>query len=189
MNIISRLKRITLGVCLGSFAWPASGATPSTQPMPPLIGAMRPATLDARTYLCIEMTCTINTLIDQVMSAFTTLESLHRDQEIVYTSGAIIRFPRGMDFTGGHFTVQVGYCVEGDTTAPSSARVIQLRPYRCATLNYTGPMPHLKDAYDAIETAVKQAGLKPTGEVRESYLYWENYTSDNDVTQLQFGVE
>ena len=63
-----------------------------------------------------------------------------------------------------------------------------LPPFHCATVLYTGSLQHLGEALGRLDQAMKEQGLKSTGEYREQYLYWEDDQSPNNVMLLQWSL-
>jgi len=75
--------------------------------------------------------------------------------------------------------------------AAQPAGEVQIRwlpPFHCATALYTGSVQHLGEALGRLDQAMKEKGLKSTGEYRERYLYWEDDQSPNNVMLLQWSL-
>ncbi len=67
--------------------------------------------------------------------------------------------------------------------------VRKVGPFRCATMLLCGSYAHLGQAYEALNKAIAQAGIKPTAEARDYYLYEEGDDSPNNVTMVQMGIQ
>lgn len=171
----------------GLFAM-ANDPGPTTHPAKPQFGEMRVATLEAMTFLYIDLETSFATLPKDVDPAIDRLNAAAINAKIEMRGGVIFRYPAGGDMNG-KFTMQIGYKVHSDAKAAEGTKVIKLPAFKCATVNYTGPMMHMKEAFGFAYGEIKKAGLKPAGEFRESYFYFESPESDNDVTQLQIAVE
>jgi hypothetical protein len=64
-------------------------------------------------------------------------------------------------------------------------------PFKCAWADYKGSMPSIKDAWAAFGNAVKAAGHQRTPDMawREIYKHWEDFNSENNVTELQVEIQ
>jgi hypothetical protein len=75
----------------------------------------------------------------------------------------------------------------GTAAAPAPHFFWDSPPFQCAWTDYKGSMPNIKAAWAAFGDAVKMQGLQGTPNMawREIYKYWEDFNSDNNVTELQ----
>ena len=86
------------------------------------------------------------------------------------------------------FKMETGVAVSEDSKPAGAFKVRQTARFKCATILYTGPGKRIGDAWQRLAQAVRAAGLEPTGEERELYLYWEAEDSPNNIVQAQLGV-
>jgi len=87
------------------------------------------------------------------------------------------------------FTVDLGFPVEDSTKDAGEGKVRQLEPFHAACVIYSGAVENIAQAYQQVFTDLFAAGLKPTEETREYYLYWESPESRNNVQLIQVGVK
>jgi hypothetical protein len=87
------------------------------------------------------------------------------------------------------FKLQIGFPVKPGAAAPAGAKVRKLDSIRAATVVYTGSLQNIGQAVTQFYSDVAAAGLKPTGEYRESYVYWEGPESTNNVIIIQAAVK
>ncbi|CAN5566595.1 hypothetical protein BH10PLA1_BH10PLA1_15650 [soil metagenome] len=169
-------------------AEPVPATQPTSQPTEPLIGEMRVATLEPTPFLFVQIETSLQTISQDAEPAIDKLIAIAKQNKIHFSGGVIFRYLPGFRMDGP-FQLQIGFRVLPSVAAPAGARLEKLPAFKCATVNYTGPMTHLNDCYAAAVAAIREAGLKPVGEFRESYFYWESFDSQNDVTQIQIAVE
>jgi hypothetical protein len=62
--------------------------------------------------------------------------------------------------------------------------------FKCAWADYKGSMPSIKAAWAAFGNAVKAAGQMGTPDMawREVYKHWEDFNSENNLTELQVEI-
>ena len=95
-------------------------------------------------------------------------------------------------FVAQPFKVEMGIIVADDTAAPEGQTDIKVRKadaMRCATILYTGPVNRQGEAYQKLIPALRAAGHTPTGEERESCLYWEGAESPNNVYLMMIAIK
>lgn len=61
--------------------------------------------------------------------------------------------------------------------------------FKCAWVEYKGPMSGIKDAWARFGTEVEKSGYKSAQSWREVYRHWVSPESPEDLTELQAGVE
>lgn len=86
------------------------------------------------------------------------------------------------------FDLEIGFMVDAGTKEVGDYKVRDLAPFHCATVIYSGPVTDVGKAYQEIFTQIFAAGMRPTGEVREMYLYWESPESPNNIEVIMVGV-
>ncbi|PXF29254.1 hypothetical protein WH50_21795 [Pokkaliibacter plantistimulans] len=59
--------------------------------------------------------------------------------------------------------------------------------FKCATLEYVGPMSGIGEGWHQLVAAVHAQGRHPSVECREVYDHWVALDSDENVTTLQMG--
>lgn len=86
------------------------------------------------------------------------------------------------------FKLQVGAPVRPGTEGWDNYKIRTLQPLRAATVMYSGSLANIGQAYQQIFTDLFAAGLTPSGQNREIYLYWEGTQSSNNVVLIQIGI-
>jgi len=61
--------------------------------------------------------------------------------------------------------------------------------FKCAWIEYQGPMSGIKEAWGHFGAAVEQTSHRPVGSWREVYVHWVAPESAEDRTELQMGIE
>jgi effector-binding domain-containing protein len=87
------------------------------------------------------------------------------------------------------FKLHVGFPVKPGVAAPAGAKVRKLESIKAATVVYSGDLSHIPEAFGELFTQISAAGLQPTGECRENYIYWEGPESTNNVIIIQAAVK
>lgn len=87
------------------------------------------------------------------------------------------------------FKMETGFQVAEGAQPSGALKARKTSKFKCATMLYVGPGRRIGDAWQKLAAAVADAGLRPTGEEREMYLYWESDDSPNNVVQVQMGVK
>jgi hypothetical protein len=85
------------------------------------------------------------------------------------------------------FTLQVGRPIKPGAAGEIKSR--KLEPLKAATVVYTGNLANFPPVFPGIYQDLFAAGLTPTGELRENYIYWEGPDSPNNVIIIQIGVK
>ena len=153
-----------------------------------MIGQMRLQTANAFDFFYASKEITMeeigtafNELIPQIGAA--------RDAGKVTTAGPVVAFYLCTGETWQRFTLEVGYPVAVRTQPLDGVKVRKVSALPCASLLYWGGLAHLGKAYEALEAAMKQAGLKMGPDCREWYLHFEHDQSPNNVILLQLGIQ
>ncbi|MCL5999114.1 MAG: hypothetical protein M1546_24085 [Chloroflexi bacterium] len=153
-----------------------------------MIGQMRVQTASAFDYFYASKEITMdeigkafNELIPQIVAA--------QNAGKVITAGPVVALYLCTGETWQRFTLEVGFPVAAGTQPVDGVKVRKVSALRCASLLYWGDLAHLSKAYEALEAAMKQAGLKMGPDCREWYLHFENDQSPNNVILLQLGIQ
>lgn len=161
---------------------------PTTAPSEPNIGAMHVQTLAGMTCLCGEVETSLQSIAADTMNLMTELQQTLKDNKVQVSGGPVFIYH---DMTGDptqRFKLQVGIPVAEKIQAAGKFKVVDLKPFRCATVLYTGAMAQIGQAYQGLMPMLWQGGMQPTGETREYYLYWEKPESPNNVVQVSAGI-
>jgi len=67
--------------------------------------------------------------------------------------------------------------------------IVAAPSFHCISVEYVGSMPNIHSGYGVLMEAIGSQGLRPTGESREIYKKWVDYDSNQNVTELQIGIE
>lgn len=165
----------------------SSGSAPRDH----VIGEMRVQTLAGFEFLYLSKEITH----DQIPAAIGELvgKAMEAMKEANITAsglptGAEVSIYRNAVKVGQPFTLEAGFMVPPGTKAVGEAKVKTVAPWRCATVVYSGGIPHLFEAITKLGQEMERAGLKPDGEYREYYLYWEGFESPNNIMLIGFGI-
>jgi effector-binding domain-containing protein len=94
-----------------------------------------------------------------------------------------------MDDPAKPFKLSIGMSVKPGTVAPAGTKLRKLESIRAATAVYSGSLQHIGQAFGQLHSELREAGLQPTGQSRETYVYWEGHDSANNVIILQIAVK
>jgi hypothetical protein len=89
----------------------------------------------------------------------------------------------------GLFLMEAGTLVKPGTQPAGAAQVKKLAPFHCAGLLLWGGLTHIGAAYEALQKAIDEAGLAPTGENEEWTYYFEAVDSPHNLMALYIGVK
>lgn len=86
------------------------------------------------------------------------------------------------------FDVDVGFPVGAAFRPSGGVKVRAVRPLRCVTTEFAGPVSAIDKAYDRLLPAVSSLGFRPTGETRELHLRWDERGANPDDNQILVAV-
>jgi len=199
-----RIAMFTMCVLLCGITWAGPTTKPADKPAAPpakpdpaagapdeqfIVSKMRIQDFKPRNYLFAETTTTIAQIGPVVMEIIPKLEQAIKDGKVEVKGPAVFVFQGATADVNKPFTLQVGFLVADDTKDVGEFKVRQLDQFHCATVLFSGAVANVTQAYQQLYTDLFAAGLKPTGESREYYLYWESPESPNNVQLIQVGVE
>jgi effector-binding domain-containing protein len=87
------------------------------------------------------------------------------------------------------FKLEIGIMIAKDVPVPDGYQARDVPETHSASLLFTGALKYLEDGYQKLFNSLDDKKLKPTGETREYYLYWEGPESANNVIMITSGVE
>ena len=87
------------------------------------------------------------------------------------------------------FLMEVGTLVKPGTQPAGAAKVKTLAPFYCAGLLLWGGLAHIGPAYEALQKAIQEAGLAPTGDNEEWTYYFEGVDSPHNLMAVYIGVK
>jgi hypothetical protein len=72
---------------------------------------------------------------------------------------------------------------------PAPYELLDAPEFRCVATEFVGAMPDIMWGYDRLFAAMREQNLGRTQESREIYKRWIGFESDDNVTELQIGVQ
>lgn len=188
-----RMLSLGIAVAVAATLWAQSrpagpagtaGAAAGGRLSPMIVKNVHPvkATLQATTQTTLRR---IGPVIDQTMLA---LDEAASDGHIAL-KGAPVAIYHGM--SGGMdapFDLTLAFPVAEGTKDMGQCTVKPLADGKAATFYYTGAMSGVGMAYGKAFAQLGMAGLHPTGEIRELYLFWEDAASANNVVEMQIFI-
>jgi len=169
----------------------AEEGSSGTAPRECAIGEMRVQTLTGFEFLYVSKEIThdqipaaIGELVGKAMEA---MKSANVTPSGLAT-GAEVSIYRGAGEMGKPFTLESGFMVPAGTKPAGEAKVKAVPPWHCATVIYSGGIPHLYEAITKLGEEMERAGLRMDGEYREYYFYWEGVESPNNIMLIAFGI-
>jgi len=151
---------------------------------------MRVKQIAPRTFLCTKETLKIEEVPAFIHRAITPLLKASNDLKVGNVG------PPVMSYLGYRGDPSQPFTAELAIPAPAAVENYK-GPYyfrsagefKCASVIYQGPVNAIGEAWMALVRQATEAGLKPKGDSREVYLWWEGEDSKNNVIELQLGVE
>jgi len=152
-----------------------------------IIGQMRVQTMPEQPFFYVACPPIVMERLDEELNRLMPLlEAAQAEAHVGDGAPFIINYyPAGQP---GEFAMEVGIPVKPGALPTGEAQVKTLPPYRCAALLYWGSLEHIKEAYDVLMAAIKEAGLEQTGMGREWYYHFEGDASPNNVIGLHIEV-
>lgn len=86
------------------------------------------------------------------------------------------------------YQMEVGVSVKPTTLPAGEAKIKTLAPLRCAGLLLWGSLAHIAQAYAALTSAMKDAGLQHTGECQEWNYYFESVDSRHNLIGIHMAI-
>jgi effector-binding domain-containing protein len=108
--------------------------------------------------------------------------------------GYIINGPQFWNYTGmdgnpdTKFQLEICFPVD-EKFAKHSENVIQIPGFRCAALTVKGPWSELGKAYEKLVAEMAAENLRPGINCREQYLVVDFEHPENNVTEIQLGID
>lgn len=176
-------------VSVSALAQPAAAPAPKA-PAEFLIGEMHVQSLPAIDYLHQSHKTTFAGMKDPIEKTLGAVAKGAKEGKAMMTGAALFIY-KGIDpqDMAKEFTMEVGYIVDADAKPWGDLKVRKTEPCKCATILMVGSVQNIGKAYEKLMPQVMAAGLQPTGETREMYLYWEGMDSKNNITQIQVLVK
>jgi effector-binding domain-containing protein len=174
--------------CLqGARAQEASDATTNASPH---IGKMFVQTIPAQRYVYGSFATTFGSMGTPVVQTLMSLGKTAVQQKVGLHGPVVDVYYQAPHRTPDQeFKMEIGYFLRDPADSVGEFKVRELPKFKCASLIYVGQVTGVGDAWQAVYRELNAAGLKPTDEERELYLYYEAVDSPNNVVQVQVGVE
>jgi hypothetical protein len=83
------------------------------------------------------------------------------------------------------FTLEIGYPVADATPSPAGLEQRQLESALSAMALYIGSLTHMGTGWNDFFSKLRATSHRPSNEVRERYIYWEDAGSPNNITLLE----
>jgi len=126
----------------------------------------------------------VNPFIEKLM---TTLESAglkpSAPMEFIYKGAT--------DDMDKKFLLEIVQPVSGDADPKnlSGLKLKETPAFTCVQHRYKGKMDGIMNAYDQLFANISKESLAPTDEVREVYQNWVSLSSDQNIVDIQVGIQ
>ena len=89
------------------------------------------------------------------------------------------------------FVLEIAQPVSGESESGnlSQFELREIPKLTCVSYFYKGKMDKIMDAYNDLFGEMAKEGLKPTDEVREVYQNWVSLSSDQNIVEIQIGID
>jgi effector-binding domain-containing protein len=131
-----------------------------------------------------KMNAEVNPFIENLMTAL--------EQAGLKPSGPMEFIYKGassdMDKT---FLLEIAQPVSGDADPKnlSGFKLKETPAFTCVQHRYKGKMDGIMNAYDQLFANISKESLAPTDEVREVYQNWVSLSSDQNIVDIQVGIQ
>ncbi len=78
--------------------------------------------------------------------------------------------------------------VENDTLKATQFQIKQTNHITCMTHIHKGSIENIVQTYDELFKELQWNKIQPTSEIREVYLNWVDFSSDENITEIQIGI-
>jgi len=165
----------------------------SEAPKPEIsIGEMRVQTVPAMSYLCTPAETSFAKMSDPVRVGFERVFLAVTDAKLLVARPTMLVYQGNPHFGRQEtFKMEIGVIVADDATinGDDGLTIRKTKPFKCATILYTGTVDRQGQAYEKLIPLMAAAGLKPNGEEREMCIYWEGMDSSNNIFMMMIGIE
>jgi effector-binding domain-containing protein len=187
------MRHLIFAAIVLCFAFQARAAEPAKREAPKpaeyLLGEMHIQDLPAVNYIYGGAETTFDKMME-VIGKYMPMLTKGMDEGKIRPAGSGLFIYKGVkEDMSKPFTLEVGWCVPDNAQPVGELKVRKIPAAHCATLLYTGSAANISKAYEKLMPAIDAAGLKPVGDMREMYLYWEGAESVNNVIQFQVEVK
>jgi effector-binding domain-containing protein len=169
---------------------PAAAATPAAPgDQEPIVTKMRVQDYKAQTYFYTSTETTLNQISNVAMESIPKLVAAMRENNVDVVGPMTFVYHGVTQDRDKPFQLEIGFAVSPGTKEAGDFKVRELAAFHCASVIYSGPIMQIAMAYQGLFTELFGAGLQPTDETREMYLYWEAPDSPNNVQVIMAGVK
>jgi effector-binding domain-containing protein len=154
----------------------------------PLISRMRVQDYPAKHFAYMSTETTLTQISETVQDLMPKLQQAMKDAGAAPTGPGTFVYQGITQDPNKPFTLEIGFPVAEGTKEAGDMKVRTLEAFHCASVIYSGPISQVTQAYQQAFTDLFTAGLQPTGETREMYLYWEAIDSPNNIELIMVGV-
>lgn len=144
---------------------------------------------NAKKYFFIEGKTTLNDIQSYANAQIPGLmQSIGKEQSQVVGPMEFIYFGATNDMNN-IFTLQIAMPVAEKKTVAAPYEIRETSPFVCESFIYEGSLVDIGPAYDNAFAQIGAKQLIPTGEIREIYHHYKDYTSAENRTEIQIGVQ
>ncbi|MBC8107831.1 MAG: GyrI-like domain-containing protein [Anaerolineae bacterium] len=154
----------------------------------PIVTKMRVQDYKETPYFYSSTETTLNQIGQVVPETLPKLFAAIKENNVEVTGPMIFVYHGATQDRDKPFKLEIGFTVAPGAKEAGDFKVRDLEPFHCASVIYSGPITQVGVAYQGLFTELFGAGLQPTGETREMYLYWESPESPNNVQVIMAGV-
>lgn len=86
------------------------------------------------------------------------------------------------------FTLQIGIPVKEEKPVSNGYRFKKADAFKCISYDYKGDVNKMAPVYQELYQKLGAEKIQPKNEIREVYKHWEHPTSENNVTEIQIGI-
>jgi len=145
--------------------------------------------LKASPYMYVSEQTTIDTIWDVIDKRMREMNVGMKDGAFSPAGPPVFVFHDAGPDRNKPFTLDIGFPVDANAVAAGDYQLGKLESTREATAVYMGSFLQLGQAYRRIYAEIFAAGLTPTGDRRERFLYYDDFESTNNVVLIEIMVK
>lgn len=149
---------------------------------------METKVVDAKTFLYHEGKTTLNRIMDYANPV------VYNVYEEVKKAGLEATGPLEFIYLGAgpdpdkEFTLRVAMPVKEEKQVSEGYGFLKTDTFKCVSYLYKGDVNKMAPVYEGLYLELNNTPLKPANEIREVYCHWEHPESENNLTEIQIGV-
>ena len=156
----------------------------------PAAGKMRVKEVAARTFFCTKKELKIEQEPEFIRASIRPLMEASTDLKLGYVGAPTLSYIGYRGEREKSFTAELGVPVRKKSDEKKGGFYFREAPkFKCASIIIQGRVDKVGESWMALVQQATDSGHIPSGESREVYLAWEGEESENNIIELQLGLQ